>query len=123
MQSSSEDRTNITVLMDIYGPLLTERQLEMLDLHYNSDLSLSEISEELSISRQAAHDGLRKSRAILLEYEEKLGLEKQFIQQEALIREAEQVLKTLQEQFVNLKDNSSFVRLSELVTLLKQSNG
>jgi len=48
--SAVESVFEITVLMDFYGQLLTERQYEMMDLHYNSDLSLGEIAEELKVS-------------------------------------------------------------------------
>lgn len=78
----------IAVLLDFYGQLLTDRQREVLDLHYNSDLSLGEIAEELNISRQAAHDSIRKGKAILTGYEERLGLINRFQAQENSIREA-----------------------------------
>ena len=44
---------HLTLLYDFYGELLTEKQKQVFDLHYQDDLSLSEIGEELSISRQA----------------------------------------------------------------------
>ncbi len=61
-------------LADTYGPLLTKRQQMCLDLHYDQDLSLAEIAEQLGVSRQAVHDILKRSEAQLQEYEEKLGL-------------------------------------------------
>jgi len=62
------------VLLDFYGPLLTEKQGEMLRLRVEEDLSLSEIAEEFGVSRQAVHDALRKAEKALLELEEKLRL-------------------------------------------------
>lgn len=47
---------HLTLLYDFYGELLTEKQKQVFDLHYQDDLSLSEIGEELSISRQAVRD-------------------------------------------------------------------
>ena len=42
----------MTMLLDFYGDVLTERQKEFFDLYYNEDLSLSEIAENYGISRQ-----------------------------------------------------------------------
>ena len=56
-------------LLDVYGELLTSRQLEILELYYREDLSYSEISEELKISRAAIQDSVRKSINQLKKYE------------------------------------------------------
>ena len=42
-----------TMLFDFYGDLLTDKQREYYDLHYNQDLSLAEIAASSGISRQA----------------------------------------------------------------------
>lgn len=59
---------------DIYRPLLTEKQCEIMEMYYFSDLSLSEISEETGSSRQAAFNSLKKSEERLEELEKALGL-------------------------------------------------
>ncbi len=69
-----EKRIDTAVLLALYGPMLTGRQLEALRLHYEDDLSLSEIAQELSVTRQAAHDAIRRGEAQLLLLEEKLQL-------------------------------------------------
>jgi predicted DNA-binding protein YlxM (UPF0122 family) len=61
-------------LLDIYGPLLTERQREFVRLHHNEDLSLGEIAREFHVSRQAVHDAVRQAEATMEHYEENLGL-------------------------------------------------
>ena len=63
-----------TLLFDFYGELLTEKQRECCDLHYNEDLSLSEIAEQCGISRQGVWDNIRRADAALEELEEKTGL-------------------------------------------------
>jgi hypothetical protein len=73
----------ISMLLDFYGQLITKRQYEMLDMHFNNDYSLGEISEHLKISRQGVYDNVRKGRALLEKYECRLGLvKKYFIQRD-----------------------------------------
>ena len=47
-----DDILQLTLLYDFYGELLTEKQKQVYELHYQNDLSLTEIGEELSISRR-----------------------------------------------------------------------
>lgn len=84
-----EKNVQISMLLDTYGNLLTEKQYELLDDYYNNDLSLSEIAENQEITRQAVRDNLKKGEIKLFEYEEKLGFMKKTIMQE------EQVAKIL----------------------------
>ena len=69
-----EARVELNYLLDFYGPLLTEHRREVLRLYCEEDLSLSEIAEQLGISRQGVSDALNKGRKQLSDYEEKLGL-------------------------------------------------
>ena len=64
-----DDILQLTLLYDFYGELLTEKQKQVYELHYQNDLSLTEIGEELSISRQAVRDQLKRTEKILLDYE------------------------------------------------------
>ena len=68
-----QNALEMTLLLDYYGELLTEKQKTCFDLHYNQDLSLGEIAEEAGISRQGVHDSLSKAEQALLELEQKLG--------------------------------------------------
>jgi len=76
-----EKIVQIALLFDFYGQLLTEKQIEIIDLYYSNDLSLSEISEQLGISRQGVYDTLKRAEKTLFEYEDKLGLVNRFLQQ------------------------------------------
>jgi predicted DNA-binding protein YlxM (UPF0122 family) len=61
-------------LIDVYGNLLTKRQLEILQLYYQEDLSLSEIHEELDISRAAIQQTIKKSMQQLEKFEAAIGM-------------------------------------------------
>lgn len=69
-----EARIELIWLMDFYGPLLTEHRREVMRLYCEEDLSLAEIAEQLGITRQGVSDALKKARAQLVDYENKLGL-------------------------------------------------
>ena len=73
-QSMIEKMLRIGRLYDCYGALLTENQQKCLELHYLQDLSLGEIAAELSVSRQAVNDMLRRAEDSLEQYEAKLNL-------------------------------------------------
>ena len=64
----------ISVLLDHYGAMLTDKQRDVIDLYYNQDLSLAEIAEHEGISRQGVRDNIKRGEAFLLEMEEKLHL-------------------------------------------------
>jgi predicted DNA-binding protein YlxM (UPF0122 family) len=67
------DATELILLYDYYGELLTDRQQECFEMRYHQDLSLGEIGEELAISRQGVHDNLSRAEALLKNMEEKTG--------------------------------------------------
>lgn len=87
-----EPVVRVALLLDFYGNLLTERQREMLKLHYEDDLSLGEIAERFNISRAAVHDSLRRGLTMLEGYEEKLGLLARFMQQSQKVEELKSLL-------------------------------
>ena len=67
------DTLELVLLYDYYGGLLTKRQQECFEMRYDQDLSLSEIGEELGISRQGVHDNLSRAEALLRNMETKTG--------------------------------------------------
>lgn len=86
------DRTRINMLFDFYGVLLTEKQNELFELHFQYDLSLGEIGENFQISRQAVHDLLRRTIAQLNSYEERLQLVNKYYERQQILHELDTVL-------------------------------
>ena len=88
-----EDETvRRAVLFDLYGALLTGKQREYYDLHYNEDLSLGEIAEQAGISRQGVWDMIRRADKTLAETEEKLQLAARFSALRAELDEIQRLL-------------------------------
>ena len=82
-----EEKVKISMLLEIYGKLLTEKQSQMLEDYYIHDLSLSEIAENQDITRQAVRDNIKKGENKLFELEEKLSIMKRTLEQEKQIQE------------------------------------
>lgn len=78
-----EEMIEIDILMKYYGDLLTDKQKEIVNLYINNNLSLSEVSENLSISRQAVKDSIDTAVNNLRETENKL----KFIDRDARIKD------------------------------------
>lgn len=90
-----EKNIHISMLLEIYGKLLTQKQYDVVDLYYNQNLSLSEIAEEENITRQGVRKNLVDAENKLFDYEEKLLFLKQRLRRveiiEELIKETEDV--------------------------------
>jgi len=107
-----EKNVKISMLLDIYGKLLTEKQFQMLDDYYNQDLSLSEIAENEGITRQAVRDNLKKGENKLFEYEEKLEvMKKTLIQEEKIAAILSQITK--------IRDNASDKEVAKVLEDVK----
>ena len=68
----------ISLLLDFYGNLLSERQLLIMEQYYQEDLSLSEIALLTDMTRQGVHDNIRRASNELKQYEQRLGLISRF---------------------------------------------
>jgi len=91
---SFEKSVDISLLLDFYGQMLTDRQRETTELYYNEDLSLSEIAAIQNITRAGVRDRLVKSEAILRDYEQKIGLLQRFTYMKDEIAEITALLKS-----------------------------
>ena len=93
--SSEQDCYRIALLLDYYGQLLTEKQKKAVELYFQEDLSLSEISELSKISRQAVRDSIQSGLHLLQHYDEKLDLIRKFDSYETTISQLQQQIESL----------------------------
>jgi len=107
-----EKRFEISLLLDFYGELLTQKQRTIMDLYFNNDLSLSEIAEINNTSRQAIHDTIKRSDNALLVYEEKLKL---LNKNHELKKNFENIISKLDELQINIKDK----KMNQLICDIK----
>ena len=88
------DALEMTLLLDYYGGMLTDKQRDCFDMRYNQDLSLGEIGEALGVSRQAVCDNLTRTEALLRRMEENIGC----VRRDRIVRRAAQeILEAAQE--------------------------
>ena len=87
----------LSTLFDLYGALLTEKQQECLRLHLFEDFSLSEIGEELGISRQAVYDNIHRSEKAMESYEKKLGLAQRYQEERQELAKIYESIKDLRQ--------------------------
>ena len=67
-----DKNVEVAMLCDIYGEMLTKKQLDVIDLYYNENLSLAEVAEEVGITRQAVKDSIQKGERKLFRLRRKI---------------------------------------------------
>ena len=108
-----KDKIKISMLNQLYGNLLTKNQKQCIEDYYNKDLTLTEIAENINISRQGVRDVIKKGENRLLEYEEKLGIMSKTLKQEKKI---EKVLLEL----TKIQTNSSDKEIASILNSIKK---
>ena len=98
----------ISMLVDIYGKLLTKKQYDVINDYYNNDLSLSEIAENNNISRQGVRDLIKKGENKLFEYEEKLNIMKK-------TQINEQAIQNVLAELSKISENSSDKKVEKIL--------
>lgn len=74
------EKTNrMNALFEFYAALLTDKQMNYIELYYADDYSLAEIAEEFGVSRQAVYDNIKRTEKILEDYEKKLHMYSDYI--------------------------------------------
>ena len=111
-----EKNVKVSMLCEVYGNLLTKKQLSILQDYYDKDLSLSEIAQNHNITRQAVRDIIKKGEKKLFEYEEKLLFMKRTLNTEKKIEKVLSELTKIQ------KDYSDKQIANVLETIKKELN-
>jgi len=88
------EKTNrMNALFEFYSTLLTEKQMNYIELYYADDFSLGEIAEEYHVSRQAVYDNIKRTEKLLETYEKKLHLYSNYVVRQEMIDEIKSLLK------------------------------
>ena len=90
-----KDTVYLTMLLDYYGDLLTDKQKEYFDLHYNQDLTLAEIGEMNGISRQGVWEIVRRAEAAMRAIDERTGLVARYNERREAVRSIRALLTPL----------------------------
>lgn len=89
-----EKTTRINYLYDFYQVLLTPKQQSYMSLYYLDDYSLGEIAEEYQVSRQAVYDNIKRTEAMLEDYEKKLMLFSRFQERTIILNQLTETLQS-----------------------------
>ena len=98
----------LSILVEIYGKLLTQKQQDVLNDYYNKDLSLSEIAENNNISRQGVRDLIKKGESKLFEYEEKLNIMKK-------MQQTDETIQDILIKLSKIRENSSDKKIEKIL--------
>ena len=117
LKSSIEKKVEISLLMNHYGPLLTPHQQKVITLSNEEDFSLSEIAEQLNITRQGVHDTLSRGIKQLYHFENKLGLYHRSLKIEEHVQKALVNIKQVEANKANEKHLKNTITQLEQVLL------
>ena len=104
------DKIETGLLLDYYGGMLTDRQQEAIRIYCDMDMSLSEVSKDMSITRQAASDLITRGTDKLNMYEEKLGL----------VKKVRRIRVVLEKLIASTSSAEEKAKLEELLSEIKE---
>ncbi|WP_085524002.1 putative DNA-binding protein [Tuberibacillus sp. Marseille-P3662] len=108
-----EKTMRVNALYDFYQSLLTPKQQRYMNLYYIDDYSLGEIAETFDVSRQAVYDNLRRTEAMLEDFEVKLALYNKYMERTKIIGE----LRTILSQEDHVRSTAIQHKIAELENL------
>lgn len=84
------EKTNrMNALFEFYSTLLTQKQMNYMEMYYADDFSLGEIAQEFAVSRQAVYDNIKRTGKILEDYERKLHMYSDYVVRSQLLEKLE----------------------------------
>ena len=99
MKGMEIEKTNrMNALFEFYAALLTDKQMNYIELYYADDYSLAEIAEEFGVSRQAVYDNIKRTEKILEDYEMKLHMYSDYIErypEDTFLQEQVEILSSI----------------------------
>ena len=117
-----EKNLNVSILLDFYGAMLTEKQREAVEYYYNDDLSLSEIADNQGISRQGVRDAIVRAETVLRDTEDKLGLVKKYSGYESRLEEIRQAAAYIAQVNAGLRNFEIAKNVDRILKLTEDMN-
>ena len=118
-----EKNVKVALLFDFYRNMLTSRQAESIDLYYNEDLSLAEISEHMGITRQGVRDNIKRAENTLFDTEDRLGLASRFLKIKSDLLKIDDIIRDI-EAFPNVKSLSDDIKhkINDILIIIHDIN-
>ena len=118
-----EKNVKVALLFDFYRNMLTSRQAESIDLYYNEDLSLAEISEHMGITRQGVRDNIKRAENTLFDTEDRLGLASRFLKIKSDLLKIDDIIRDI-EASPNVKSLSDDIKhkINDILILIHDIN-
>lgn len=123
MDKSVDKKVKIGLLFSFYRNMLTDRQIECIDLYYNEDLSLAEISEHLGITRQGVRDNIKRAEHTMYDTEERLGLASRFLGISEKLEKIDDIIREI-EQSPNIRALSDDIKhkINKILMIISEIN-
>lgn len=119
---NTEKNLRVSVLLDYYAPMLTDKQKDVIDLYYNEDLSLSEIAEHENITRQGVRDSIKRGEQTLFEMEDKFHLAERSEKYFAVMEEISELAGEIKNECVYCGNPKAIVKRAEYLKQLAEDN-
>ena len=118
-----DKKAQVGLLFSFYRNMLTDRQNECVDLYYNEDLSLSEISEHLGITRQGVRDNIKRAEQSMYDIEQRLGLASKFLRIQEKLDNIDVIIREI-EQSPNVRYLSDDIKhkINDILTIISDIN-
>ena len=118
-----EKNVKVALLFDFYRNMLTSRQAESIDLYYNEDLSLAEISEHMGITRQGVRDNIKRAENTLFDTEDRLGLASRFLKIKSDLLKIDDIIRDI-EASPNVKSLSDDIKhkINDILIIIHDLN-